>query len=419
MNPNATRKTPLDRLLTDFLPQGSPVAEALDAQVRRIHEPPKRRTLAELQRPAYGNDPDELLQSRFICRGGLALLAGPTGIGKSSFLMQAAIHWAIGKPFFGICPGDVFQQFGMRILLVQAENDDGDLYEMAAGVVAGCADLTEADRKTAFERIIIPEPTCKSGDEFAGMLDAMLAELGTFDLVIIDPAFAYLGGDGNSQKDVSHFMRELITPLAQKHGVGILIIHHTNKPLNGREKNTWAAGDYAYLGAGSAEWINPARAALALRSIGSDAVFELRAVKRGRRLGWRDENGQPTTVQHIAHHGEPGVICWRRATPEEVADVQAATDTGTGRRRAYEAAEALHAVKAYPNTPQAFYVQLISEKLRCGGTTAKRLLRDCVGQGWLLEGGDARFRRYRLSETGADRAARQPSTVQWVAKGQN
>jgi hypothetical protein len=418
MNPNATRKTPLDRLLTDFLPQDSPAAAALDAQVRRIRELPKRRTLAELQRPVYGNDPDELLQSRFLCRGGLALLAGPTGIGKSSLLMQAAIHWALGKPFFGICPGDVFQQFGMHILLVQAENDDGDLYEMAAGVMAGCTDLTEADRKAAFERIIIPEPTCKSGNEFAGLLDAMLTELGSFDMVIIDPAFAYLGGDGNSQRDVSHFMRELLNPLAQKHSVGILIIHHTNKPMKGKEKENWAAGDYAYLGAGSAEWINPARAALALRSIGSDTVFELRAVKRGRRLGWRDANSQPTNVQHIAHHGAPGVICWRQAMPDEVADVLTES-TGKGRRRAYDATDALHAVKAHPNTPQAFYVHLISEKLMCGGSTAKRLLRDCVEQGWLVEGGDARSRRYQLSVAGKDRLERQPSTVQWVAKGQN
>lgn len=49
--------------------------------------------------------------------------------------------------------------------------------------------------------------------------------------------------------------------------------------------------------AGSAEWINPARAALAIRSLGSDSVFELRAPKRGKRLGWTEDDGQPTTVQ--------------------------------------------------------------------------------------------------------------------------
>jgi hypothetical protein len=37
------------------------------------------------------DDPDELLKRRFLCRGGGAMLNGPTGIGKSSFIMQAAV----------------------------------------------------------------------------------------------------------------------------------------------------------------------------------------------------------------------------------------------------------------------------------------------------------------------------------------
>ena len=134
----------------------------------------------------------------------------------------------------------------------------------------------------------------------------------------MDPAFAYLGGDSNSQKDVSHFMRELLNPLLQRHQVGLVLAHHTNKPLRGKEKDNWEAGDYAYLGAGSAEWINPARAALALRSIGSDSIFELRSPKRGKRLGWKDEYEQATVFQDAAHFREPGIICWRKADPDEV-----------------------------------------------------------------------------------------------------
>ena len=82
------------------------------------------------------------------------------------------------------------------------------------------------------------------------MLDALLTEHGPFDIVIVDPAFAYLGGDSNSQKDVSHFMRELLNPLLQRHQVGLVLAHHTNKPLRGRKRTigrpvtmpTWARG---------------------------------------------------------------------------------------------------------------------------------------------------------------------------------
>jgi hypothetical protein len=60
--------------------------------------------------------------------------------------MQAASYWAVGKAFFGILPGEVFQKAGMRILLVQAENDEGDLAEMRDGVLVGCDDLTDEEK---------------------------------------------------------------------------------------------------------------------------------------------------------------------------------------------------------------------------------------------------------------------------------
>jgi hypothetical protein len=73
----------------------------------------------------HTNDPDELLRFRFLCRRGLLLLCGPTGIGKSSFAMQCMILWALGLPAFGIAPVRP-----LKSLLIQAENDEGDLAEM-------------------------------------------------------------------------------------------------------------------------------------------------------------------------------------------------------------------------------------------------------------------------------------------------
>ncbi|MCX6995790.1 MAG: AAA family ATPase [Kiritimatiellaeota bacterium] len=328
-------------------------------------------------------------------------------------MLQGAMHWAVGKAFFGIMPGEVFQKQGMRILIVQAENDEGDLAEMRDGVLAGCDDLTDEEKARAGRNILIATVTDKSAEAFAAVVEALILERGPFDLVMVDPAFAYLGGDSNSQKDVSHFMRELFNPLAQKHGVGVILAHHTNKPLRGKEKDSWAAGDFAYLGAGSAEWINPARAALALRSIGSDTVFEFRGAKRGKRLRWMDDDGNPTNMQHIAHDGRLGVICWRKATAEEIADV--VTKGKGGRRKQYDDFECVHAVLHRPGESQIFYLDLIAGKLDCGKTTVRRMLQNCVKAGWIAEQGDAHFRRYGVTERGAGLKESHPSVLDWVS----
>jgi hypothetical protein len=403
------KPSPLEILMTEFLPAAQ--AAAVETQVAKIQEPPVVKTLGDLRAPVYGHDPSELLKHRFLYRGAVCLICGPTGVGKSALLMQSAIHWAVGKDCFGIMPGDIYQVEGMRILLIQAENDEGDLAEMRDGVLAGCDELTDTEKGLALQRIKVRTVNDKSGDAFAAELEVLLVECGPFDLVMVDPAFAYLGGDSNSQKDVSHFMRELLNPLLQKHQVGMILAHHTNKPLRGKEKESWAAGDFAYLGAGSAEWINPARAALAIRSIGSDNVFEFRAAKRGKRLRWMDDDHNPTNVQHLMHDGRPGIICWHKASAEDVEDV-ATKDLG-GRRKRYDDFECAHAVIHRPGESQGFYVDLIAGKLGCSKATARRMLGACVKGGWIAERYEAQFIRYGVTERGAEATKKRPSEVNW------
>ncbi len=408
------KPSPLEILMTEFLPAAEAVA--VENLVAQIQEPPAVKLLGELQTPIYGNDPNELFKHRFLYRGGLLLLCGPTGVGKSALGMQGAMYWAVGRDFFGIVPGEVFQAGGMRVLIVQAENDEGDLAEMRDGVLKGCEDLSEEEKAMAKQRVSICTICDKSGEAFTAVLDHLLAE-GTpdghkpFDLVIVDPAFAYLGGDSNSQKDVSHFMRELLNPLLQKHRVGMMLMHHTNKPLRGKEKDSWAAGDFAYLGAGSAEWINPARAALAIRSLGSDTVFELRAPKRGRRLRWTDANGDPTNVQYIAHHGEPGVICWRLATEAEVEELQ--SDGKSGRPKKCELVEVLHCIKARENRNQAYYTGKASRIIGCSETAVQNAIKTAIDRGYVRFKESGREKLYSLTSKGENMTKETPSTRFW------
>ena len=269
--------------------------------------PPEAKLLSALVRHPDG-DPNELLRHRYLCRGAGLLLVGPTGIGKSSLAMQAMILWAIGKPMFEIQPAKP-----LKSLLIQAENDEGDLAEMRDGVMAGL-NLTAEEREMAMKNVIVAREDVRTGFPFFVGAVRPLLEQHKPDLLWIDPALAYLGGENGSQKDVGGFLRNMLNPLLREFNCGAIVVHHTNKPPSGKEKPDWSAGDFAYLGGGSAEWANWARAVLGLRSLGSHSVFELRAGKRGGRLGWKEEDGETKAYfKVIAHAKEPGAICWREA----------------------------------------------------------------------------------------------------------
>ncbi len=311
---NQRRKMEIARLIQDAVAAGDDAAELIQ-QLQQVGT--DRRCIAKVRALSSlcvdcADDPTELLKHRFLCRTGGLLLVGPTGIGKSSFILQGAVAWAAGCSHFGIIP-----KAPMRCLIVQAENDDGDIAEMRDGVVSGMVEsgIISGDRaEQALQRVFIARDVTSAGDGFGAALDRYISETKP-DLVILDPAFSYLGGESNSAQDVGHFLRGVVNPVILKHHVGIIICHHTNKPLAGKEKSDWQAGDFAYLGAGSAEWANWARAVIAIRSIGSDTVFQLVAAKRGGRLRWDDEEGTRTTTRFIAH-GTSGIY-WRPVTGEE------------------------------------------------------------------------------------------------------
>jgi hypothetical protein len=297
---------------------------AVEAEMR---PPPQSRRLSELVRLKENQDANELLRQRFLCRGGGLLLCGPTGIGKSSWAMQCAILWALGRECFGITPARP-----LKSLLIQAENDDGDLAEMRDGVIAGLG-LTEAEAKAACNNIIVAREDARTGfDFFLSVVRPLLGEHHP-DLLWIDPALAYLGAEAGAQRDVTPFLRNYLNPLLREFNCGAVIVHHTNKPPAGKEKSNWSGNDFAYLGSGSIEWANWARAILALRGLGSHEVFELRAAKRGSRLGWKEADGATCYAKLIAHAKKPGVICWREVDPDEI-------ETG-GRPKSYDSEEIL------------------------------------------------------------------------------
>lgn len=276
--------------------------------------PPQAFALGSLLTPPE-NDPHELLKFRYLCRGGALLFVGQSGVGKSTLAMQAAMCWAVGRDFFRITPARP-----LRSLIIQSENDNGDLAEMRDGVLHGLG-FTEEERNVVLRDILVATEDVRVGQDFCDQVLAPMLAQHQPDLLWIDPALAYLGGEANSQKDVGAFLRNGLNPLAHQHRCGIVVLHHCNKPPSGSEKPKWNGTDFAYLGSGSAEWANWPRAVLALRSVGSHTIFELKAGKRGARLRWEDDDGNRSYGRLIGH-ALGGGMHWREVPEEELEQEQ-------------------------------------------------------------------------------------------------
>ena len=179
-------------------------------------------------------DPEKtLLGDRFLCRSGAMVFVGPSGIGKSSANVQMDIAWAQGKPAFGIKPAKP-----LKILTIQAENDDGDLGEMARGVMAGIDwdSMGNGEKIDITDRVLyVTEKSC-TGMLFLNQVVEPLLELHRPDIIRIDPLLAYLGGDVNQAVETAKFLRNGLNPLLEKYDCGAIVVHHTPKNNKGGKR---------------------------------------------------------------------------------------------------------------------------------------------------------------------------------------
>ena len=118
--------------------------------------------LSELAEFDAENDPDNILGNRWLCKGGSCLFVGQSGIAKSSFVMQLAINWTLGRPTFGITPVRP-----LSCLVIQAENDAGDVAEQIQGAMSGLNLNVDDDAFAAPEqRLANINDSVNTGEQF-------------------------------------------------------------------------------------------------------------------------------------------------------------------------------------------------------------------------------------------------------------
>jgi RecA-family ATPase len=255
------------------------------------------------------HDPNNVLGQRWLCRGGSLVIVGQSGVGKSSLCMQLMLLWALGQTAFGIAPVRP-----LRSLLIQAENDVGDLAEMYQGVRQGMGLALDEERHLE-EQVLIYRDTTHSGEEFVAMA-ASLVDRHQPDLVWIDPLLNYIGDDISEQKVVSEFCCRQLNAVSLRTGVIWCLMHHTGKPSKDPKATAnWTASDLAYSGIGSSALTNWAREMAVLVRVKAPEdeppTFQLSMTKRRLRAGLHDEDAEPTDTIFL-RHARRGGICWEQ-----------------------------------------------------------------------------------------------------------
>jgi len=216
------------------------------------------------------NDPDNLIGNRWITRGSSMIISGGTGIGKSSLMMQIIVRWCLGLDFFGIAPIKP-----LKIGVIQAENDRGDLAEAFRGVTH--RRFTIEQMNMLHKNLEFRTETVRTGDQFLAYARRFIHK-SKLDLIIADPLFSYFGGDLSDQSEVSVFLRNKLQP----------ILHETKV---------------------ASELANWAREIAVLHEVGQSKPrkFQLAFCKRGGRIGL------PSPILNLQHSATD--IQWEECNP--------------------------------------------------------------------------------------------------------
>jgi AAA domain-containing protein len=242
-----------------------------------------------------------LLGDRYLCRGGGMFIVAPSGQGKSTLAIQMAAEWALGWASLDIRP-----PYPLRTLIIQAEDDEGDVHEMSEWIVNHCLSSEQRVRVLRDTRVELVNDVC--GLAFVDALDEILQQWPA-DIVIINPYTSFIGGDAKDEGLANMWLRVKLNPVLAKHKAAAIIIHHTPK-IQYANSDDYTTSEFQYRGAGCASMTNWARAYLVFEPLRDhENVFQFRAAKRGKRIGWA------STKRYFKHSDNE--MRWEAASAEE------------------------------------------------------------------------------------------------------
>ena len=244
---------------------------------------------------------------RWLCEGYAVSIVGFSGTGKSSLMMQIATSWALGQSVFGLAPVRP-----LRTLILQAENDGGDIAEAWQG---STCKMTSTQKAALKENIAIVRDTRHIGSAFPDFLESLIVRHRA-EVVWIDPLLAYAGFDIADQSLTTEWLRTQVDPVLKRTKAAMIYMHHTTKPKSADDLDSMTPSQLAYLGAGSAEWVNYSRdAGFLYRTKGEPARYKFGFSKRASRCGLLDIAGERAKSGYIylQHSQEEDVLRWEYA----------------------------------------------------------------------------------------------------------
>ena len=313
------------------------------------------------------DDPNVLIYGPWLERGGSAFWVSTAGTGKSIASIQLAHAMSAGLPFCGLRP-----RRPLKFWVFQSEDSPRRVAQDRIDVRAELADLhPEVDWQTVGRTIKFPRLDGAVGVAFLASLDHLLAfaekQGEKPDVIILNPLLAFVGGPISDGAYVTPFLRggEIghsptcgLQSILERHGVAVLVFHHTPKPPTEKELDGWMKSQFPeYQGAGSSDITNWGRSFVTMMRVKNHpSMVCVTAGKNGAELGW-ERIGGPYR-RYIAYSNEPGQSgkgrhAWRELSQEEYDEIVGAAKSDDEKKINDAVAAIVTAIKTAAVAPMA------------------------------------------------------------------